>query len=156
MKKTGFVLCAILWGSFAIGWAAGEEARIAALEESLEAAGIVSIEPFLGTWEGRRVDGTTMTLSLTAHDEANAKVSINLFDVDGNLVAFSQGVGQALALRQLVILVAEMNYSMVLVLRLGEDDALINSGMLEWNAGSLAYAHDPEGKVVYHRIGVAE
>jgi len=162
MKKTGFVLVAIFLGCFAICWAAGEdtpasrEEQIATLEERLESAGIVSIEPFLGTWEGKRVDGTTMTLSVTAYDEFNGKVSINLFDVDGDLYAFSQGAGQALALRQLAVLVAELNYSMVLLLRLNEDDTLVNTGMVEWNAGSLSYAHDPEGKVVFHRIGVAD
>ena len=162
MKKAGFVLIVILLGCFAICWAAGEDTpaslkeQIATLEERLESAGIVSIEPFLGTWEGRRVDGTTMTLSVTAYDEFNGKASINLFDVDGDLYAFSQGVGQALALRQLVVLVAEVNYSMVLVLRLNEDDTLINTGMVEWDAGSLAYAYDPDGKVVFHRIGVAD
>jgi len=97
-----------------------------------------------------------MTLSVTAYDEVNGKVSINLFDIDGDLYAFSQGVGQALALQQLVVLVAEVNYSMALVLRLNEDDTLVNTGMVEWNAGSLAYAHDPGGKVVFHRIGVAD
>jgi hypothetical protein len=162
MKKAGFVVFGIILGCFAISCAAGEdtpasqEEQIAALEERLESAGIVSIEPFLGTWEGKRVDGTTMTLSMTAYDEVNGKVSINLFDVDGDLYAFSQGVGQALALRQLVVLVAEANYSMVLVLRLNEDDTLVNTGMVEWDAGSLAYAHDPGGKVVFHRIGVAD
>ena len=161
MKKTGFVLCAIILGCFAISCVAGEdisaslEEQIATLGERLESAEIVSVEPFLGTWEGKRVDGTTMTLSMTAYDEVNAKVSINLFDIDGELYAFSQGVGQALALRQLVVLVAEMNYSMVLVLRLNEDDTLVNTGMVEWDAGSLAYAHDPVGKVEFHRIGVA-
>ena len=162
MKKAGFFLFAIFLGCFALCWAAGEDAsaspeeQIATLEERLGSAEIISIEPFLGTWEGKRVDGTTMTLSVTAYDEVNGKVSINLFDSDGSFFAFSQGVGQALALRQLVVLVAEMSYSMVLVLRLNEDDTLINSGMLEWNAGSLAYAHDPEGRVVFHRIGVAD
>jgi len=101
MKKAGFVLVAIFLGCFAICFAAGEdtpaslEEQIAALEERLESAGIISIEPFLGTWEGKRVDGTTMTLSVSAYDEVNGKVSINLFDIDGELYAFSQGVGQA-------------------------------------------------------------
>jgi len=162
MKKAGFVLVAIFLGCFAICFAAGEdtpaslEEQIAALEERLESAGIISIEPFLGTWEGKRVDGTTMTLSVSAYDEVNGKVSINLFDIDGELYAFSQGVGQALALQQLVVLIAEVNYSMALVLRLNEDDTLVNTGMVEWDAGSLAYAHDPGGKVVFHRIGVAD
>lgn len=162
MKRAGFILVAILLGCFANCWAAGEdtpaslEEQIATLEERLESARIVSIEPFLGTWEGKRVDGTTMTLSVTAYDEVNGKVSINLFDVDGDLYAFSQAVGQALALRQLIVLLAEANYSMVLVLRLNEDDTLVNTGMVEWDAGSLAYAHDPGGKVVFHRIGVAD
>ncbi len=156
------ILIVILVGCAVACWGESDETavsleqQIAALEAKLEAAGSISVEPFLGTWEGKRVDGTTMTLSVTAYDEVNGKVSINLFDIDGSLFAFSQGVGQALALRQLVVLVAEVNYSMVLVLRLNEDDTLINSGMLEWNAGSLAYAHDPEGKVVFHRIGVAD
>jgi len=162
MKKAECVVFAIIVGCFAIYCTAGEdtptnpEEQIAALEEKLESAGIVSVEPFLGTWEGKRVDGTTMTLSMTAYDEVNSKVSINLFDADGNLYAFSQGVGQALALRQLVVLIAEANYSMVLVLRLNDDNTLINTGMVEWEAGSFAYAHDPVGKVVFHRTGAAD
>ncbi len=41
------------WGESDTKMARLEE-QVAALEEKLEAAGSISIEPFLGTWEGQR------------------------------------------------------------------------------------------------------
>jgi len=127
------------------------EEQVATLVEKLEAAGSISIEPFLGTWEGQRADGTTMTLSVSAYDEAHARIRIAIYDVDGELYATSPSIAQALPLGHMLILLAETDYAMVWVLGLQEDGSLRDTGMVEWDASTHAYAHDPAGTVVFQR-----
>ena len=151
------ILIAVLVGCAVACWGESDqmavslEERVAILEEKLEAAGSANIDPFLGTWEGQRADGTTMTLSLSAYDEAHADIRIDIYDVDGELYATSPGIAQALPLGHMFILLAETDYAMVWVLGLQDDGTLRDTGMVEWDAGTLAYAHDPAGTVVFQR-----
>jgi len=161
-KRGACILTAILVGCAVACWGeSGEtavslEEQVVALEKKLEAAGSISIEPFLGTWEGQRADGSTVTLLVSAYDEAHADIRIDIYDVDGELYATSPGIAQALPLGHMFILLAETDYSMVWVLGLQDDGSLRDTGMVEWDAGALAYAHDPEGTVVLNRTEAAD
>ncbi len=160
-KRGVWILVVILVGCAVACWgesnetAASLEEQVATLEEKLEGAKTISIEPFLGTWEGQREDGTTVTLSVSAYDEAHAKIRIDIYNADGELYATSPGIAQALPLGHMFILLAETDYSMVWVLGLQDNGTLRDTGMVEWDAGALAYAHDPEGTVVLYKADSA-
>lgn len=161
-KRGVWILVVILIGCAVACWGESDETavsleeQVAALEEKLETAGSISISPFLGTWEGQRADGSTMTLSVSAYDEAHGDIRIDIYDVDGELYATSPGIAQALPLGHMFILLAETDYAMVWVLGLQDDGSLLDTGMVEWDAGTLAYAHDPKGTVVLNRTEAAD